>query len=569
MRKLCYLLLCLMLFAAQAAGALCPVWTPAQAEHEIARLHQQLQRWDRDYYAAGVSTIDDADYDILLQRLLIWQRCFNAGRSDYVPNLPADGSVAHPVAQTGVKKLPNKLSLAYWMHGRQDLWVQPKIDGVAVTLVYEAGKLTSLVSRGDGLRGESWLAKAPYIPAIPLQIATDAARIVLQGELFLQMTDHRQSQDGGKNARSRVAGAMLGKQPAPVLANTGLFIWGWPDGPDAMEVRLQQLADWGFSLAQEWSKPVTDEEEVASWREQWFNDPLPFATDGVVVHQARRPAGINWLPGQGDWAVAWKYQPPESVSEVRSVKFSVGRTGAITAILNVQPVQLDDKTVRRVNLGSVDRWRKWDVIAGDQVALSLAGQGIPRLDRVIWRVGERHYPQPPDADRLTPLSCLDYTPDCQKQMLARLSWLSQKSVLNIAGVQHSTWQRLLSAGAIEHLFSWLALTPEKIAEAPGIGSLRARQLWHQFDLTRRQPLRRWISALGLPLPRSALNTLPDQSWHELLQRDVLSWQQLPGVGETLAQRIFEMLQEPRVRELIAFLQQQRIAAGASSLDAGS
>lgn len=569
MKEKLRLLLSLLLLAVGSANALCPVWTPARAGDEIARLQQQLQRWDDAYYRDGKSLISDADYDTLLQRLKSWQRCFRPAQSIYTSRLPASGRVAHPVAHTGVKKLRDKLALAYWMQNRRDLWVQPKIDGVAVTLVYEAGKLTALISRGDGLRGESWLAKAAYIPAIPLRIESDAPRVVLQGELFLKMTDHRQARDGGKNARAQVAGALMSQTPGPLLADIGLFIWGWPDGPAEMADRLQQLAAWGLGLAQTWSKPVHDEEEVASWRDRWFSAPLPFATDGVVVHQAMRPAGKSWMPGEGDWAVAWKFQPPDVNSEVRSVDFNTGRTGNISVVLNLQPVALDDKIVRRVNIGSLRRWREWDVIAGDQVVISLAGQGIPRLERVIWRVGERGYPEPPDPEQFTPLSCLSITPSCRQQLLARLSWLSQKSVLDIAGVQRSTWLRLLESSAMEHLFSWLTLTPEQIAQTSGISPTRAKQLWHRFNLTRQQPLRRWIGALGIPLPRRALHALPDATWDEVQQRDVQRWQALPGVGATLAQRIYAMLQDTRMQKLIAFLREQGIPNGVSAPDAGS
>jgi len=569
MRKRLCLLLGLLVVAVGSANALCPVWTPARASSEITRLQQQLQRWDDAYYREGKNQVSDADYDSLLQRLKTWQHCFTSAQQPYAPQLPANGRVAHPVAHTGVKKLRDKLELAYWMQDRQDLWVQPKIDGVAVTLVYEAGQLKSLISRGDGLHGESWMTKAAWIPAIPLKIRSDAPLVVLQGELFLKMTDHRQSRDGGKNARPQVAGALMSQMPVPLLANIGLFIWGWPDGPAAMEDRLQQLADWGFGLAQQWSQPVSDEEAVAVWRERWFNAALPFVTDGVVVHQGMRPAGKNWLPGEGDWAVAWKFQPPDVTSEVRSVAFNIGRTGNIAVVLNLQPVQLDDKTVRRVSIGSLRRWRAWDVIAGDQVAISLAGQGIPRLERVLWRTGERDYPQPPDPDRSTPLSCLSFTPSCQQQLLARLSWLSQKSVLDITGVQRSTWLRLLETGTLNHLFAWLTLTPEQIAQASGISPTRAQQLWHRFNLTRQQPLRRWISAMGIPLPRSALNALSDTTWNEMQQRDKQHWQALPGVGAALAQRIHAMLQDAQIQRLIAFLQQQGIPEKISVQDGGS
>jgi len=454
----------------------------------------------------------------------------------------------------------DKLALAYWMQGRRDLWVQPKVDGIAVSLVYRHGRLVSLLSRGDGLRGEEWLAKAAWIPAIPLHIETPLDEVVLQGELFLLMNGHQQAIDGGKNARSLVAGAMMSRQRTPLLDSLGVFIWAWPDGPATMTERHEQLSRWGLGIAAEWSHNVKDEEDVAIWRERWFHAALPFVTDGVVVHQSLRPAGKNWLPGEGIWAVAWKYQPPEVSAEVLSVDFPIGRTGKIAAVLNLQPVQLDDKTVRRVNVGSLRRWQESDIVAGDVVTLSLAGQGIPRLERVIWRVAERHYPQPPEASRYTPLSCYTFSAECQKQLLAKLRWLSQKTVLNIPGVERSTWLRLLESGSMTHLFGWLTLTPEQIAAATDLSPERAEQLWHRFNLARQQPFRRWVKALGVSLPQKALNALPDQQWESIMRRDVMAWQTLLGVGAGLATRLAEQFQDARLQALIAFLQQQGIPA---------
>ncbi|NQS83996.1 NAD-dependent DNA ligase LigB [Pantoea allii] len=541
-----------------SCGALCPAWTPARAVSEIGHLQQQLRHWDNAYYQQGHSLVADADYDSLQQRLNHWQRCFTQTAGDYVPALPGDGTLWHPVAHTGVKKVQDKRALGYWMQTRQDLWVQPKIDGVAVSLIYRQGKLVSLISRGDGLHGEQWLAKARRIPAIPAMIDSDDATVVLQGELFLRMTGHQQATDGGKNARARVAGAMMSHEDSPLLEQLGIFIWGWPDGPASMHERLTRLAAWGFDLASHWTQPVQDEEDAESWRDRWFHAPLPFVTDGVVVHQATRPAGKYWKPGEGEWAIAWKYQPPAVSSEVRSVDFSIGRTGKVAVVLNLQPVQLDDKTVRRVSIGSLKRWREQDIIAGDQVTISLAGQGIPRLDRVIWRVAQRDYPEPPEPEQFTRLSCYTLTPDCHRQLLARLSWLSQKSVLDIPGVQRSTWQRLLETGCITHLFSWLTITPEQIATAAGISSERAQHIWHRFDLTRKQPLRRWLNALGIELPQKALRALDDKAWDAVLTRDVKGWQSLPGVGALRAERITSHLKDAGLRTLITFLQQQGI-----------
>lgn len=277
--------------ALSGKGAVCPAWTPQRADNEINQLQQQLRHWDNAYYQQGSSQIADTDYDSLQLRLTQWLHCFRTAALDDEPHLPSGGEQLHPVAHTGVKKLPNKLAVAYWMQSRDDLWVQPKVDGVAVTLVYRHGKLVSLISRGDGLRGEEWLKKAAGIPAIPLTIESKQNEVVLQGELFLMMNGHYQARAGGKNARAQVAGAMMSKQTSPLLPHIGVFIWGWPDGPADMAAQLHQLTQWGFGLAGEWSKSVKDEEDVAGWRERWFRAPLPFVTDGVVIHQASRPAG--------------------------------------------------------------------------------------------------------------------------------------------------------------------------------------------------------------------------------------------------------------------------------------
>lgn len=567
MRGLACVLLWMLSVSCQAE-ALCPNWSPVRAEHEIAQLQNQLRHWDDAYYRQGSTLVSDADYDSLQQRLQQWQRCFVPAQPGYAAQLTTDGDVRHPVAHTGVRKLRDKLAVAYWMQDKKGLWVQPKVDGVAVTLVYRAGQLVSLISRGDGLRGEQWREKAPAIPAIPLQISTDRAEVVLQGELFLTMTDHQQARDGGQNARARVAGMMMRRERTPALSQLGIFIWAWPDGPDAMRERLAQLANWGFGLAQQWSRQVSNEEEVAIWRDRWFREPLPFVTDGVVIHQSPVRNGRDWQPGQGSWSAAWKYQPAEVSSEVRSVDFNIGRTGKFAVVLNLQPVQLEDKTVRRVNIGSLNRWKALDVIAGDQVTLTLAGLGIPKLERVIWRVTERDYPTAPDRAEFHGLSCLQASAPCRAQFLSRLSGLSEKAVLDIVGMQRSNWQRLLDSGALSHLFSWLTLTPEQIAAADGISPQRAQQIWHRFALTRQQPLRRWISAIGLPLPRSALQALPDTQWSQLLARSAESWQQLPGIGKLLAQRIVTMLHDAKLLQLIHFLQLQGIPADPSVFGMG-
>ncbi len=539
-----------------AAQALCPVWTPARAEVELSALQEQLAKWDDAYYRQGLSLVEDERYDALERKYHDWQRCFRPRSELRLPELMQGGKALHPVAHTGVRKLADKQAVAHWMQGKNLLWVQPKVDGIAVTLHYQHGKLVRMISRGDGLRGEDWTEKARAIPAIPQQIPLSAASLVLQGELFLQMTDHQQAEQGGKNARSSVAGAMKRKEASAMLRKLGIFIWAWPEGPTEMQQRLDRLSKAGFAVAAGWSKAVTSADDVALWRDKWFHQPLPFATDGVVIH-ATPPEGANWRPGDNTWSVAWKYSPVRTSTEVRSVTFPVGRTGKISAVLNLVPVQLDDKKVSRVSLGSFRRWRQADVAPGDQVVISLAGQGIPQLDDVIWRVARRETLSLPDLTAFNATSCLFYTPACREQFLARLVWLSSKDVLAMSGVSRSSWQHLIQNGVLTHLFSWRDLSPQQLEAVEAITPNRVKQLYHQFSLSRQRPFKRWVKALGVPVPAGALNAIADDDWQTLVARSEAAWQQLPGVGKGLSRQIVQFLHHPQVQPLIIWLEKNQ------------
>lgn len=544
----------ILLFYYCAVQAACPVWTPARAALEINALGNKLSEWDQAYYGEGKSLVTDERYDAMLKKYRAWQRCFRPESALRQPELAQSGKVLHPVAHVGVAKMANKQALASWMAGKADLWVQPKVDGVAVTLLYQQGKLRSVISRGNGLQGEDWTEKARAIPAIPQSVPDESGTLIFQGELYLKMNDHQQALQGGMNARAVVAGAMRKLKSSAALKNLGLFIWAWPDGPDSFSQRLAWLSKAGFPVMAGWSKRVNDVDEVESWRDRWFTQPLPFVTDGVVIH-SNPSKGEHWQPGDNTWSVAWKYSPATVSTEVRSIAFPIGRTGKISAVLNLIPVRLDDKKVSRVNIGSLSRWQKADIVAGDQVAISLAGQGIPRLDEVIWRVEQRTTPAIPDISTFHPLSCLVWTPACREQFLARLVWLSGKSGLNMRGVDRSSWLRLVLSGQLSHLFSWLTLTQDQLAQVAGVTPQRAAQLYHQFSLSRQQPFKRWVRALGVPLPEKTLKTLQDDNWQKLLSRSLAEWQQLPEMGKRRADRLIKFLHHPEIEALIAFLQE--------------
>ncbi|VED45336.1 NAD-dependent DNA ligase LigB [Raoultella terrigena] len=412
----------------------CPTWTQAQAEQEVSRLNQQVAGWKNDYWLRGSSEVADDVYDRLFARLVEWRRCF-AIKTPIIDDLPPPrGEMRHPVAHTGVRKLAEKADVARWMRGKTDLWVQPKVDGVAVTLVYRRGRLVQAISRGDGRAGEDWTAKVRQIPGVPRVTKGALANSVLQGELFLRRAGHIQKRMGGVNARATVAGTMMRRDMSTSLAELGIFIWAWPDGPEGMHQRQALLQQAGFSESRGFSQPVADVGQVARWRERWLTSALPFATDGVVVRLGKAPAGRFWSPGLGDWVAAWKYPPAIRIMEVRDLRFYVGRSGKIAVVAGLEPQQLDDKQVKRVSVGSVARWQSLDIAIGDQLQISLAGQGIPRIDSVVWRTAQRSKPQPPPA-HFNALTCYFSPPSAADSFLQGWSgcrqspyWTSAASV---------------------------------------------------------------------------------------------------------------------------------------------
>nr|WP_233149089.1 hypothetical protein [Shimwellia pseudoproteus] len=255
--------------------------------------------------------------------------------------------------------------------------------------------------------------------------------------------------------------------------------------------------------------------------------------------------------------VAWKYPPATQVTGIKAVHFSVGKTGKISAVAQLEAVQLDDKLVRRVNIGTVARWRALDIVPGDQVQISLAGQGIPRIDKVIWRVTHRQRPEPPQGT-FTPLTCYFSSPECEPQFLARLLWLGSPGGLDINGIGPSTWRLLHQAWGFEHIFSWLGLSREQLQSTPGLSSARGLQLWHRFNMARRQPLARWVMAMGLPVSAAALNASAGSHWREFYARDEHQWRRVPGMGVTRAHQLAGALRLPAVARLIAWLQAQQV-----------
>ncbi|MBS7458716.1 NAD-dependent DNA ligase LigB [Coralloluteibacterium stylophorae] len=527
-----------MLFATVAGRAAdCPEWDAATAGRERAALVARLADWDAAYHRDGRALVSDAVYDEAREREAHWRACFAPGAAAPDALAEAGGSDVHPFAQRGLEKRDAR-GIEAWLHETDaPVWMQPKVDGVAVTLVYRDGRLRRAISRGDGSTGQDWTGRVLALSRVPRALQDAPPTLVVQGELYWHADGHAQARDGGAGLRARAAGALARTEPdAAARAGIRFFAWDWPAGPLGVGERMRALEAMGFADVVRLTVAVADMAAARAQRQRWHVGALPFASDGAVLRRDReQPVQADDHAPPRD-AVAWKYPPESVLATVRAVDFGIGRTGRITPRLELEPVRIDDRTVRRVGLGSVARWRALDVLPGDTVEVAAAGGVVPRLESVAWRAQARKPVAAPDPHRYGLLTCWTPAPGCRRQFLARAEWLSD--ALDLRGVGTGTWRRMIEAGQLDTLLAWLQPTPD----AP-------ERLREAAATARSRPLQTWLRALGAPPGFDSVDG-------DFAARAALSpeeWSRRPGIGAGRARDLRAFFAAPEVLALAAQL----------------
>ncbi|KEQ14882.1 hypothetical protein GZ77_11500 [Endozoicomonas montiporae] len=560
-----------------AAQASCPNWSDNEAQQQLEQLNQQIQHHNQLYFVQQKPVLSDHEYDALAKQLQVLSDCFptiqlSEGTPQRLePDSNGNRKIQHALYMSSLRKAESEQDISEFLKQvfsasyHSGVMLQPKIDGIAVELVYEEGKLTTASTRGDGIKGNNILAKVKAIPTIPHEINALYSKIVLHGELFvrLDLWDNKGNiKDNYSSARHFVAGVIHSKTPEiSALEVLDFFPWTFWTGTPAKSLseNVNELYTLGFPLPTQFTEPVTSLEDVIKKRDllQKQADRLPFLMDGIVlkVNSAAQQLAMRTSIQYPYWALAWKFPPETAVTSVQDIDFKVGRTGNITPVLALKPVELNKQNITSVSLGSLDNLKSKDIAIGDQVAIALKGSANPVFSKVVFRNPQRKHPKQPEPEQYNSFTCLSLAPGCEEQFIARILWLVRR--LELLGLDEPIIRKLVSNRQLQSLKDVLTLSKEQLQEA---GSSREQAGYYRsaIALTGSQPMGQQIRALSIPYigkARSAKLGKAFSDWDSLLQAKDKELQASAGVAEWTILPLRQFLQTPENQALIKTLKQ--------------
>lgn len=576
------------------------------AKQEIESLRAQIRTADDQYYNRGHSDISDAEYDALFVRL----RKLEAAHPDLVtPDSPTQrvgaplpkggsfptrkhlapmGSIESIMAAEDVREFCARAQkLLALPDGETIRWsCEPKLDGASANLLYEHGELACGLSRGDGEQGEDLTANLRTIRNLPLRLCGDGpfpARIEVRGEVImsrrgfqaLQEREETSAEGQFRNARNTVAGTLklqdprvVKRRPLDFIAFAVGHVEGAEFGTHA-ELRAQ-LAAWGFQVAEPF-RVVDGTDGVLAFRDELeaARDELPYELDGIVAKVDRS----DWQTQLGRtsrtprWALAYKFAPRLAQTRVLAIGAQVGRTGAVTPVAHLEPVDLAGVTVRNASLHNWALLKERDVRQGDLVEIQRAGDVIPEVVRVIADA------RPHDSQPATPpASCPSCDGplqeegkfvycsnlDCPDQLVGRIVHLAGRRAFDIEGLGPKQVEQLVAArlvASVEDVFALAAKKPQ-LLELERWGEKSTQNLLDRIESCRTPTLARFLHGIGIR--HVGETTAKDLAAHfgsldALAAANAEALMAVDGVGEEVAAAVVEFFGSPKNRATLQAL----------------
>jgi len=581
---------------------------PANVKKEMEELREKLRYHEYRYYVLDEPEISDAAYDRLMERLKKLEAAHPELLTPDSPTVRVGGApregfttVRHARAMLSLDNAFSYDALRDWDRRVREGSGQEKIeyiaehkfDGLSISLQYEDGVLVRGVTRGDGTTGEDVTPNVKTIRSIPLRVDEAAlkkaklrADFEVRGEIMMtrkafEALNRQQEQIGGKifvNPRNSAAGAVRVLDPA-ITASRRLDFFAYyllVDGrvPFAKHSEsLQALKQLRFRASDDW-KPCAGIEAVMGYCDEWDakREKLAYEIDGVVVkvNAIAIQNELGYTAKAPRWAIAYKYPARQETTVVKDIIVQVGRTGTLTPVAVLEPVQVGGVTVSRSTLHNMDEINRLELQIGDTVLIERAGEVIPHVLRVVKQGKNRKPFRMPktcpecgsavhkDEDGVA-YRCVNAA--CPAKRKESLLHYAGRHAMNIDGLGEKIVDQLVDKGMVKDVADLYALELEPVAELERMAEKSAQNLLDEIEASKKNSLSRLIFALGIRFVGERTGQLLAErfsSLEELAEAKEEQLEQVPEVGPKVAASIMEFFSEPANQQLVKKLYKARV-----------
>ena len=565
-------------------------------KEKIDQLRADLHRHNYNYYVLNAPEISDKEFDDRMRELQELEKEHPEYQDDNSPTMRVGSDlnknftqVAHkyPMLSLGNTYSESEVTDFYdrvkkALNEDFEICCELKYDGTSISLTYENGKLVRAVTRGDGEKGDDVTDNVKTIRTIPLVLHGSypesfeiRGEILMPWEVFEELNREKEAREEPLFANPRnAASGTLKLQNSAIVASRKLdaylyYLLGEELPCDGHYENLQAAAGWGFKPS-EHMKKAHSLEEVFEYIRYWDTERknLPVATDGIVlkVNSMRQQKNLGFTAKSPRWAIAYKFQAERALTRLNKVTYQVGRTGAVTPVANLDPVQLSGTIVKRASLHNADIIEGLDLYIGDMVYVEKGGEIIPKItgvdkDARSMLIGEKvkfitHCPECGSKLIRYEGEAAHYCPNetsCPPQIKGKIEHFIGRKAMNIDGLGPETVDMFYRLGLIKNTADLYQLTADDIKNLDRMGEKSAENIIKGIEASKEVPFERVLFALGIRFVGETVAKKIAKSFNDIDELENANLEKLINIdeiGEKIAQSILTYFANPLNRELI-------------------
>lgn len=565
-------------------------------KEKIDQLRADLHWHNYNYYVLNAPEISDKEFDNRMRELQELEKEHPEYQDDNSPTMRVGSDlnknftqVAHkyPMLSLGNTYSESEVTDFYdrvkkALNEDFEICCELKYDGTSISLTYENGKLVRAVTRGDGEKGDDVTDNVKTIRTIPLVLHGSypesfeiRGEILMPWEVFEELNREKEAREEPLFANPRnAASGTLKLQNSAIVASRKLdaylyYLLGEELPCDGHYENLQAAAGWGFKTS-EHMKKAHSLEEVFEYIRYWDTERknLPVATDGIVlkVNSMRQQKNLGFTAKSPRWAIAYKFQAERALTRLNKVTYQVGRTGAVTPVANLDPVQLSGTIVKRASLHNADIIEGLDLHIGDMVYVEKGGEIIPKItgvdkDARSMLIGEKvkfitHCPECGSKLIRYEGEAAHYCPNetsCPPQIKGKIEHFISRKAMNIDGLGPETVDMFYRLGLIKNTADLYQLTADDIKNLDRMGEKSAENIIKGIEASKEVPFERVLFALGIRFVGETVAKKIAKSFNDIDELENANLEKLINIdeiGEKIAQSILTYFANPLNRELI-------------------